>query len=194
MKKLIFAVLLLILNYNLFTKYEYKICFDIHDLIKYTNVYRTNLAFSNELVFKGEEFDIYKDFIYIKDSESKILETIDNDTNNFIRKEIGLDTSDTGIRYYNDLLELSKQLDSNSTLNTIIFHTEFKDYIILVEVYNIVSENFTLYEKINFVLNELNLNGFSISQIDAINSYHLFKCDNKGGFEYIGSYRKGNFR
>jgi hypothetical protein len=194
MNKVLVVILLFLTYGNLLPKYEYKICFDIHELIKYTNVYRTNLAFDDEVVIKREDFEIYKDFIYIKDPESRILETIKNDTSNFIREEIGLDTSDSEVKYYYDLYELSTLLDSNSTLNTMIFYSVFKDYIILVEVYNSVSKNFTLYDKIDFVLNELNLNGFSISQIDAVNSYHLFKCDNKRSFEYIGSYRRGHFR
>ncbi len=193
--KLIVSIIIIIVfsSSNLISKKNFKgkLCFDIHELIKYTTVYRSNLSFNKNLIAKNFEAEIYESFIYINDSESRILERIKKDEENFIREEIGLDSNEIRNLSYTTLNELFSILDTSSVINTMIFYVPYNDYIILVEVYfRDVSKEFTLYSKINNVLNEINSNGFDISKFNAINRYYLFKCDDEKGLEYIGLFRE----
>lgn len=168
-----------------------KLCFDIHELIKYTTIYRSNLSFKKDLIAKKYDVEIYENFIFINESESRILERINENTNNFIRSEIGIDRNEKGIKGYSSLNAVLSILDSSATINSMLFYVTYQDYIILVEVYNRdVTKEFTLYSKIYAVLNEFKQNGFDISKFNSINTYYLFKCDNEKGLEYIGLYRE----
>ena len=195
--KMILIIAITFTSYLNFTFNQYlygKPCFDIHEMIKYSNVYRENLAFNKNLVTSGETFEIYEDFIYMKEFESRILERIKNDKNNLIRNEIGLDTNDIGFKNYLELNELSRTLDSTSAKNIMLFQIFYNEYIILAEVNNFdVSKRNTLHNKIYSMLDYNNGDGFDISKFNSVIIYYLFKCDPEMGLKYIDSYKESNF-
>lgn len=170
-------------SFILYSGDKFTVCYDINEMIKYTSIYRSNLNFDKTLVAKGEDIDVYNDFIHVNFHDTAILERISNDSSNFMRKEMGLDTNSSEYTYYNDLSELRELLDSNSNVKTILFEAQFNGYIVLVEVYN----SSPILNKLS-LLEETDMQGFDISKFHAHNRYHLFKCDNKGGFDYRGSY------
>ena len=90
--KLLLTIIILIVfsNLNLISMQnsKEKLCFDIHELIKYTTIYRSNLSFKKDLIAKKYDVEIYENFIFINESESRILERINENTNNFIIKII----------------------------------------------------------------------------------------------------------
>ncbi|PKL78659.1 MAG: hypothetical protein CVV25_10745 [Ignavibacteriae bacterium HGW-Ignavibacteriae-4] len=196
MKKIVIVFVILIISLELFLNQSLhsKPCFDIHEMIKYSNVYRENLAFNKNLITKGETFEIYEDYIYMKDSESRILERIKNDPSNSIRKEIGLDTAELKFVSYFELYELSKALDTNSIIDCLLFKIHYKDYYILAEVNFVgISERNTLYGKISSLINYSDGDGFDISYNYSTIIYYLFKCDPKDGLIYIDSHKEIQF-
>jgi hypothetical protein len=190
MKKIVLLITLILSQLNLNSQQQkIKPCFDIHELITYTKIYKYNLGFSKNIIAKGTDFQIFDDFIYIDYQESRILEHIKNDNENFIRKEIGLDTGQIGDESYFYFYELSNIIDTSSTINTLIFYKQFNEYIILAEVYlRDISKNFTLSSKIKGIIELKGLDGFDISYFDSINRYYLFKCDSESGLNYLGFY------
>jgi hypothetical protein len=182
--KILFLIITVLMNILFLNASEkYTVCYDIHEMIKYTNVYRHNLSFDKSLKASGYDFDVYQDFILVKEFDKNVLTAIAKDSNNFINKEISLDTNSIEILNTVKLDRLNDLLDSNSTIRTIIFQSMYKDYFIIVEVYN-VSPILSKLEDMKII----GYVGFDISKFHAYNRFHLFKCHNKGGLDYIGSY------